>query len=442
MATHYPELAQRVRKQRELLPDLYGDIDFDKQPYRTTTDPADATTLPEWVADRAPYLADERAVELISTATLLGDVVADPYAALMADCSVTSLINMLQLACRKGIDAVPDAPPELVAFIADMEATPEWLDMDLVHKGARQSRIPAALLSPFVTRGAFIATFVNTYAALPMALTGALSGRRAARRVNETTSFFAVTTLPGALDRWGPGFEAAAMVRLMHSMVRYNALKRSEKWDVGIYGIPIPQVDQMPAGMINLYLLAANARRKGRAEFTASERAVVEFTRYRAFLLGLPEELLPTTPGEIMHLIHTRGALLREDFDDATCGEMVRSTMAAYLRPADTRRERIADAVEKSYSKVAFMRAFCNGDRIVAERKGVSIGLADYLRIGLTAPFILGRLLLVRRASRIPALRRITDDYVVRLVKRRLETYGKPEFTSDARDYTPAGQLA
>ncbi|OMC13943.1 hypothetical protein A5735_01375 [Mycolicibacter heraklionensis] len=442
MPTHYPELARRVHSQRELQPGLYGDIDFDTQPFRTTTDPADVSSLPEWVADRAPYLTDERAVELVCTATLLGDVVADPYAALMSEYSVTALIDMLRLACREGIGAVVDAPPELAAFIADMEATPPWLDMDLVREGARHSRIPAALIAPFVTRGAFIATFLNTYAALPMALTGALSGRRSARRVNETASFFAVTTLPGALDRYGPGFEAAAMVRLMHSMVRYNALKRSDKWDAGVYGVPVPQIDQLPAGMINLYLLATDVERKGRTEFNATERAVVEFTRYRAFLLGLPEELLPTTPGEIIHLIHARAALLRDDFDDATCGELVRSTMAAYLRPVDTRWERIADAVEKSYSKAAFTKAFCHGDRAVAKTKGVSIGLGDYLRIGLTAPFIMGRVAVVQRASRIPALSQITDDYLVRLIKRRLTTYGKPEFTSDVNDYTPSGQLA
>lgn len=70
----------------------------------------------------------------------------------MSEYSVTALIDMLRLACREGIDAVPDAPPELVAFIADMEATPPWLDMDLVREGARYSRIPAALVAPFVTR--------------------------------------------------------------------------------------------------------------------------------------------------------------------------------------------------------------------------------------------------------------------------------------------------
>lgn len=442
MPTHYPELYERVRRQAELLPDLYGDLNFDVQPYRTTTDPDDVSSLRAKPATRAKLLADEAAVELISTATWLGDVVADSYAALMGQYSVTSLISMLKTACRKGIEAVPDSPPELAALIADMEATPDWLDMDLVRKGAEESQVPMALLAPFVVRGSFIATFLNTYAALPMALTGALTGKRAARRVNETTSFFTVTTLPGALDRHGPGFEAAAMVRLMHSMVRFNALKRSPKWDIDIYGLPIPQIDQMPAGMINLFVLAMDAHRKGRTEFTPSERAVVEFTHYRNFLLGLPQELLPTTPAEIIRVFSARAALLRDDFDDATCGEMVRSTMAAYLRPEETLRERIADAVEKSYSKVFFVRMFSGGRRDVAAKMGVTLGLGDYARVALTTPFVVGRLMLVQRAARTPGLRRITGAYVLRLLKRRLQTYGTPEFTSDASEYTPSGRAA
>ncbi|MEB3050999.1 oxygenase MpaB family protein [Mycolicibacter sp. MYC123] len=442
MPTHYPELRERVRRQAELLPVLYGDLDFDSQPYRTTTDPDDVSALGGKASTRAKILADESLVELISTTTWLGDIVSDSYAALMGQYSVSSLIGMLKTACRQGIDAVEDAPPELAAFIADMEATPDWLDMDLVRRGAEDSRLPMALLAPFVVRGAFIATFLNTYAALPMALTGALSGNRAARRVNETTSFFAVTTLPGALDRYGPGFEAAAMVRLMHSMVRFNALKRSPKWDVGIYGLPIPQLDQMPAGMINLYVIAMDAHRRGRTEFTDSERAVVEFTRYRCVLLGLPEELLPSTPGDIIRMFSARAALLRDDFDDSTCGELVRSTMATYLRQRDTLAERIADSVEKSYSKLFFVQMFSGGKREVAARMGVTLSAGDYARIACTAPFVYGRVQLVERAARIPALRGVTNAYLLRLLKRRLEAYGTAEYTSDVADYTPAGSAA
>ena len=64
---------------------------------------------------------------------------------------------------------------------------------------------------------------------------------------------------------------AAAMVRLMHSMVRVNALQRSDKWDAEVYGMPIPQVDQMPAGLINMYVLATATLRSGRT-------TLVEFT--------------------------------------------------------------------------------------------------------------------------------------------------------------------
>jgi len=437
MVTYYPELARRVRSQRDLQPELYGEFDFDQQPDRLATEPDVDSALPAWVADRAPILEDDRVLELISTATMLGDVVADPYAALMNTHSVTQLIDMLKTACREGIDAVPDAPPELVSFIAAMEAAPDWIDFDLVREGARQERIPAALLAPFITRGAFIATFTNTYAALPMALTGALSGKRAARRVNETASFFAVTTLPGALNRYGPGFEAAAMVRLMHSMVRYNALKKSDKWDTAIYGMPVPQVDQMPAGMIGQYLLARKARQQGRTKFTAAERAVVEFARYRCFLLGLPEELLPSEPDDIMHVLHARSALLRHGFDDI-CRELVSGTMAAYLRPDATLFDRCAEAVERSFSKLTFVRTFCGGDRDVAQAMGVSLGPTDLVRVALTAPFIIGRFTAVTHASRIPVLRDITDAYVIGLLKLRLATYGKPEFMTDAAHYTPA----
>ena len=118
---HFPELAKRVRSQRKALPSLYGDVDFSAQPYRLALDPDDTSSLPGWAADRAALLADDRTVELMRTATMLGDVVADAYAALMEQQSFKSLIDMLQRACREGIDAVPDAPPELERFIAAMK---------------------------------------------------------------------------------------------------------------------------------------------------------------------------------------------------------------------------------------------------------------------------------------------------------------------------------
>ncbi len=437
-AVHYPELAERVRRQRERLPSLYGDVDFSIQPERLALDTKDESSLPGWVADRGEILRDARLIELMRTATMLGDVVADGYAALMQERSLRSLIEMLQLACREGIDAVPGAPPELERFIAAMEGEPEWLDMELVREGARHERIPAALLAPYVIRGAFMATFLNTYAALPMALTGALGGRRAARRVNETATFFAVTTMPGALDRHGDGFEAAAMVRLMHSMVRYNALRKSDRWDTDVFGIPIPQVDQMPAGLLNVYLLARQVEADGRSDFNGRERAIVEFARYRCFLLGLPEELLPSTPEGIIAAMHARAATLRDGFDDEICGGLVRATMSAYLKPTRSLADRVADAVEKSYSKLFFTRAFLNGEERASTELGVEMELGDYARVALTAPLVFGSFWTATTAARVPVIRTLNDRLVTEVLKQRLASYGKPEFTTDASKYTPA----
>src|SRR3954464_11929895 len=135
---HFPELAKRVRGQRKALPSLYGDVDFSARPYRLALDPDDDSSLPRWVADRADLLDDERTIELMSIATMLGDVVADPYAALMERQSLKSLIDMLLLACREGIDAVPDAPPELERFIAAMERQPDRLGTEPLPHNARR----------------------------------------------------------------------------------------------------------------------------------------------------------------------------------------------------------------------------------------------------------------------------------------------------------------
>ncbi|MCK9249083.1 MAG: oxygenase MpaB family protein [Solirubrobacteraceae bacterium] len=434
---HHPELARRVREQAVRQPRLYGDLDLTARPYRLAIGPDDESSLPGWAGDRDELLADEELVELMSTATMLGDVVADPYASLMAERSFKELVDLLHRACRDGIDAVPDAPPELRALIAAMEATPEWLDMDLVEEGARHARIPSALVAPWVTRGAFLATFVNTYAALPMALTGALGGRKAARRVNETASFFAVTTLPGALDRHGPGFEAAAMVRLMHSMVRYNALKRSDRWDFDVYGVPIPQVDQMPAGMIGQYLSATRALREGRTTFTPRERALIEFGRYRCYLLGLPEELLPTEPGPIVRVMHGRAAMLRDGFDDDTCGALVRATMDAWLRPDRTPVDRALELVERSFGKSFFVRAFAGGNRDAARRMGVPINPLERAVATATAPLVFGSVAAFVAADRIPVVRDVADASLVQLLKWQLASYGHPEFVTDHATYTP-----
>lgn len=431
-----------VRAQREQVPALWADFDFDQPVERFTTDPDAKSILPaRHAGHRAAILANTDLVERLRAYSMMGDVTADRYAALMAGRKFRELIDMLTIACDQGIEAVPDAPPELVAFIADLEQKPDWLDMALVERGARLERNGTANISPYAVRGAFIATFMNEYAALPMALTGTLSDNAAARRVKETANFFAVTTLPGALDRFGPGFKAAAMVRLMHSMVRYNIARRPQMWDRARYGFPIPQVDQMPAGLINIFLLSYRLIAEGRTEFTADERAIVEFARYRCRLLGLPEILLPTTPQGIVDIMNVRGATLRASFDDRTCGALVRATMAADLWEGTSLRQRIFRRVEQSFSRVFFLKNFLGNDRAAAARVGVTVTNTDLALFGLAALHIGVTMAAYRLMARVPVLDDFADRRLIARITELLAIYGHAEFvTYDHRAHpAPAG---
>jgi ER-bound oxygenase mpaB/B'/Rubber oxygenase, catalytic domain len=436
-------IAARVRSQATLLPTLYGRFDFDTSPERFAAKDEDVSELSAVkTLDRKSYLADKDMVARFREYTMLGDITGDAYAALIPQLGFKRLVDMLVEACDKGVDAVEGAPAELVALIHEMERVPDWVDMTLVEEGAQADRNGAAHFSPFAIRGAFIATFLNKYSALPMSLTGTLSHATAARRVKETATFFTSTVLPGALNRFGHGFKAAAMVRLMHSMVRVNVLSRPGMWDEKTYGMPIPQLDQMPAGLIATYFLAEEVQKKGRSSFTREERARVELSRYRCYLLGLPEELLGDTPEDIIKIWRTRSATLRYEYDDAICGGLLRATMEAELYKARSPQERIFRKLERSFSRVFFVNAFLKGDIEGARKVGVIVTEKDKALFGLSLAGITAQMTAFKIAARLPGISVLADRKLVKTLESQLASYGHAEFTTNASEYKPVAITA
>jgi hypothetical protein len=425
------ELQAQVRAQKTAIPAIYGKVDFDQVPERFTADPRVQTILPKAIERkyRPSLLADTDRVERARAYTMMGDNVADAYAALIRTHGFHKLVGMLVQACEKGIDSVQDAPPELERFIASMEKTPDWIDRKLSAQGARSSRAPMAILVPFMIRGAFIATFTNKYAGLPMVLTGALSHSSTEQRVKETTSFFTTATLPNALDRQGPGFRAAAMVRLMHSIVRASLLMHPERWDTSVYGVPVPQIDQLPAGTMPSTLTALKAV-KAKRGFTRRERAIVELCRHQCFMLGLPGDLLPETPKDIVEMVISGAGTLREGYDDKTNGQLVRATMQAYLPPDRSLRNRVLNSVERSVSKVFFRHGFPL-PAWKAKQMGVVPNPLDYARFAAFQAYAIPAMLGHIAAERIPIVNEIADYFLVQRINELLVSYGHAEFTTD-----------
>lgn len=431
-------LSDQTLAQATEIPSIYGRVDFSITPERFAAEPGDQTELASELSSRRPeLLANEEQVALIRAYTMHGDPVADAYAALIPEYGFQRLVAMLEQACEEGVDKVPSAPPELVPFIQAMEKFPAWLDPKLIEQGARLERNAYAHRSPFSIRGGIIGTFMNKYAALPMVLTGALSSESAARRVKETATFFTTMVMPDALDRHGAAFKSAAMVRLMHSMVRFNLLSGGDRWDVKTYGIPIPQVDQMPAGLLSTGMLAQKALRHGRTTFTAAERAHVELARYRCFLLGLPKELLPDTPQALVDILATRQATLRKGFDE-TSSALVRATMAADLTSDRSLAGRVYAWMERGFAKVHFVPSFMRESKGAASTAGVHVGLADYIGAAVAVIVISARMTAYAVAARIPVVSQLADRALVRKLTKQLARYGHAEFTTNADAYRPA----
>jgi hypothetical protein len=424
-----------VARQREDIPGVYGQVDFSIVPERLDDDAARHDARFGRHQEAVDQVFDQpELLERMRNYTMTGDRVADAYAALIPEHGFRALVEMLDAACERGVENVDGAPGELVALIRAMEKTPDWVDMDLVERGARAERVPMATATPFAIRGAFLATFLNKYAALPMTMTGTLSDEAARKRVFETASFFTATTLPGALDRYGKGFQAAAKVRLMHSMVRFHLLS-SGRWDVATFGIPIPQVDQMPAGTIGTFFLSARLLAKGRTEFTPDERATVELARYRCFLLGLPEDLLGDTPQEIVDLLTARHITLREEYDDEICGSLVRGTLNVELFDRASVRGAGHAWLEDGFSRFVLVRSFLGGDAERAASIGIEFDRRHKLAAVLAGAAVAGNTAFYNIGLRVPGVSGWVDDRLNAKLARLLDSYGHADFVTDPEKY-------
>jgi hypothetical protein len=438
MSTSIAELNESVASQAAKIPAMYGRVDFSITPERFAAEPDAQTELaPEFAERRPELLANKEKVALIKAYTMHGDPVADAFAALIPQHGFQRLVTMLTQACDRGVESVPSTPPELARFIGAMEQFPGWLDAKLIEQGARLERNAYAHRAPFIIRGGLIATFMNKYAALPMVLTGAMSSKSAAHRLNETAIFFTQTVMPDVLDRHGAAFKSAAMVRLMHSMVRFNILSRGDRWDVKTYGIPIPQVDQMPAGLMSIFIIARDALRQGRTTFTPAERAHVELARYRCFLLGLPQDLLADTPQSVVDILLTRHATLRKGFDQ-NCAALVSAMLNADLTSDHSLAGRIHTWLERGFAKMFFVTSLVRGGKSAAAKVGVHVELGDYIAAGAAGVLIAATMAPYAIAACIPIIRDLADRSLVRTLTKQLKRYGHAEFTTNAATYRPA----
>jgi hypothetical protein len=420
--------------QREIAPDIYNNINLDIQPERFRTE---VDSLPNGmfraidtkVHER--FLQDKDEVELYRQLTLMGDPIADAFACKFDELGFARARAMLDKALDEGIEAVPDAPEELIRFIEELHKEPEWLDWERIDRFHKRMRVFGAVTQEYVMRIAFMMTYMNGYQGLPMIMTGQLTGESAAGRMKETTSTFKMATLPDAMRPGGVAFKSAAKVRVMHAMVRMNLLKHKERWDFDTYGVPIPQVDQMGAALgFNFISSMVSVKRK--KPFSRHQRDGIEASRYLASLLGLHDYFLSDQRGDIIKSWSMLGATLRDKVDPRS-KDLNRATLHAYTRSGKSLLDKFMHGLDVRNTRFLYVKLV---GKEKADEMGVEAKTLDLLAT-LTLGSIIGSKLAALYLVRLfPGGKKWVNDWAIKETLRQLDMAGEAQYKTDEAEYS------
>lgn len=178
------------------------------------------------------------------------------------------------------------------ALLADMHAVPGWVDFALMKQGGAmaQRNFPALVMG--LTYGCLPLTFAHPDAAAIFAGTGRMEAS-ITRRLNESAALFFGVMDSDALAPQEPMWAACLQVRLVHAIVRMQALQQG--WDVEQRGMPVSQLATAAGPAFFGSHLLEGMRRLG---VKASEEEAAGFCmiwRYVTRLMGVPLALLGET---------------------------------------------------------------------------------------------------------------------------------------------------
>lgn len=247
---------------------------------------------------------DPATVDMITRSVFESDTAADRLVERFAELPGGAGWRMLDVALRDGIDAVTEPPAELAAFVQDAITPPDWVDLELVDRGAVawwRAGGPLQLLA--LTAGS-LAYGYSTSFARPLLITGRLK-ERAGRRLGETANWVLLATRPGQLHPGAEGLRETVRIRLVHALIRRH-LRRSGEWDTANWGEPISVGDTLATGIIGFCAYPITGLQRLGVEYSAEElEAMVHLWSWISHLQGVPHEYLPKTWDEAVALWHT-----------------------------------------------------------------------------------------------------------------------------------------
>ncbi len=220
---------------------------------------------------------------------------------------------LLDEALRVGIDVVDGAPESMRALFAEFETIPDWVDPELIERGAAVWRRWGYSLGAVGNAGT-MDTYTEASLAVPLSLSGGYAGASALHRYLETSRWWLEVCRPGAVLTPGSrAREVSLKVRVMHVSVRARVAEHPE-WDARAHGLPISQSEMMLTLLGGSVAPALGLYALGFLTSPAEIRAVLHFNRYLGHLVGCRvDEMYPQTVADGVRLLYYFDATRKYD---------------------------------------------------------------------------------------------------------------------------------
>lgn len=245
----------------------------------------------------------------------VGDPPMDRLVDWMASTDLTHGRSLFERALTEGIANVPQAPEPLRDFFFQVEATPDWVDWEVMRRGQRALRRGGA-------DGMYIARDVSLLGGYQfsgfnktLVRTGALE-KGSNRRFAETMRWAIDVIDDGEMVPHGVGYCSTLRVRLIHALVRRHVAAMPD-WRAADWGLPVNQTDMAATLVGALIAPTAGALGMGILQTPGDLDAIAHLTRYAGWLIGVDDDWLPRNFRDgIRVLFHTLTAL--SDPDEST----------------------------------------------------------------------------------------------------------------------------